>query len=151
MFGATAMQIQGWTDARVEILKTMWSNGASSGVIAQELGGGITRNAVIGKLHRLGLQRGKKAPLVSLVKRSPRRRLFPRPPKLENVPPVELADIPQEPPLNIPFFDISDDQCREIVGTADLGLACYCGHKVVPDTSWCPHHFVRNFRAVGAA
>ncbi|WP_316015835.1 GcrA family cell cycle regulator [Roseobacter sp. HKCCA0434] len=43
-----------WTDERVEILKQMWSEGKSASVIAKELGG-VTRNAVIGKVHRLGL------------------------------------------------------------------------------------------------
>jgi GcrA cell cycle regulator len=43
-----------WTDERVEILKTMWSEGKSASQIAKELGG-VTRNAVIGKVHRLGL------------------------------------------------------------------------------------------------
>jgi GcrA cell cycle regulator len=43
-----------WTDERVETLKTMWSDGKSASQIAKELGG-VTRNAVIGKVHRLGL------------------------------------------------------------------------------------------------
>jgi GcrA cell cycle regulator len=43
-----------WTDDRVEILKTMWGEGKSASQIAKELGG-VTRNAVIGKVHRLGL------------------------------------------------------------------------------------------------
>ena len=43
-----------WTDERVETLKAMWSEGKSASQIAKELGG-VTRNAVIGKVHRLGL------------------------------------------------------------------------------------------------
>jgi GcrA cell cycle regulator len=43
-----------WTDERVEVLKKMWGEGQSASVIAKELGG-VTRNAVIGKVHRLGL------------------------------------------------------------------------------------------------
>ena len=43
-----------WTDERVELLKKMWSEGQSASQIAKELGG-VTRNAVIGKVHRLGL------------------------------------------------------------------------------------------------
>jgi GcrA cell cycle regulator len=43
-----------WTDDRVEILKKMWGEGQSASQIAKELGG-VTRNAVIGKVHRLGL------------------------------------------------------------------------------------------------
>lgn len=43
-----------WTDERVELLKKMWGEGQSASQIAKELGG-VTRNAVIGKVHRLGL------------------------------------------------------------------------------------------------
>ncbi len=43
-----------WTDERVEHLKKMWTEGKSASQIAKELGG-VTRNAVIGKVHRLGL------------------------------------------------------------------------------------------------
>ncbi|MEO1238401.1 MAG: GcrA family cell cycle regulator [Pseudomonadota bacterium] len=43
-----------WTDERVDKLKKMWGEGQSASTIAKELGG-VTRNAVIGKVHRLGL------------------------------------------------------------------------------------------------
>ena len=43
-----------WTDERVETLRRMWQEGQSASTIAKELGG-VTRNAVIGKVHRLGL------------------------------------------------------------------------------------------------
>lgn len=43
-----------WTDDRVDVLKKMWGEGKSASQIAKELGG-VTRNAVIGKVHRLGL------------------------------------------------------------------------------------------------
>jgi len=43
-----------WTDERVELLKQMWADGKSASQIAKELGS-VTRNAVIGKVHRLGL------------------------------------------------------------------------------------------------
>lgn len=43
-----------WTDERVELLKKMWNEGQSASQIAKELGS-VTRNAVIGKVHRLGL------------------------------------------------------------------------------------------------
>ncbi len=52
-----------WTDERVETLKKMWGEGQSASQIAKELGG-VTRNAVIGKVHRLGLSNraGSSAP-----------------------------------------------------------------------------------------
>jgi len=44
-----------WTDERIDRLKTMWADGATASQIADELGG-VSRNAVIGKAHRLGLE-----------------------------------------------------------------------------------------------
>jgi GcrA cell cycle regulator len=51
------MYNNGWTDERTELLQQLWSDGWSCSLIAEELGGGIIRNAVIGKVHRLGLKR----------------------------------------------------------------------------------------------
>lgn len=50
----------GWTDERVELLRKLWGDGLSASQIARQLGG-VTRNAVIGKVHRLGLT-GRAAP-----------------------------------------------------------------------------------------
>ena len=50
-----------WTDANLLVLKNLWAAGYSAGDIAGRLGQGITRSAVLGKLHRLGMQRKKKA------------------------------------------------------------------------------------------
>ena len=44
-----------WTEERVELLKKLWTEGLSASQIATRLAGGVTRNAVIGKVHRLGL------------------------------------------------------------------------------------------------
>lgn len=51
----TGTQSNGWTDERVELLKKLWMEGLSASQIAGELGEGVTRNAVIGKVHRLKL------------------------------------------------------------------------------------------------
>ena len=44
-----------WSDDRVEVLKKLWGEGKTAAEIAKELGEGVTRNAVIGKAHRLKL------------------------------------------------------------------------------------------------
>ena len=44
-----------WTDERVEKLRELWDKGLSASQIAKELAEGVTRNAVIGKAHRMGL------------------------------------------------------------------------------------------------
>jgi GcrA cell cycle regulator len=50
-----------WTEDRVELLKKLWADGLSASQIAAEMGG-VTRNAVIGKVHRLGLSGRAKSP-----------------------------------------------------------------------------------------
>ena len=62
----------GWTEERVALLTKLWADGLSASQIAAELGG-ITRNAVIGKVHRLGLSGQAKSPSSS----SPRPRKSP--------------------------------------------------------------------------
>ena len=66
-----------WTTERVEILKIMWSEGQSASQIAGKLGG-VTRNAVIGKVHRLGLSNrdniNTKAQKVDPIKEKPSNR-----------------------------------------------------------------------------
>ena len=54
------MTTASWTEDRVGALKKLWLEGQSASQIAKELGG-VTRNAVIGKVHRLGLS-GRAAP-----------------------------------------------------------------------------------------
>ncbi len=51
-----------WTDARISVLEKMWKDGSSAADIAKELGEGVTRNAVIGKAHRMGLS-GRPSPI----------------------------------------------------------------------------------------
>jgi GcrA cell cycle regulator len=57
-----------WTDERVELLKKLWTDGLSASQIASELGG-VTRNAVIGKVHRLSLS-GRAKPASTPVARA---------------------------------------------------------------------------------
>jgi GcrA cell cycle regulator len=60
-----------WTNERVELLKKLWGDGLSASQIAGELGG-VTRNAVIGKVHRLGLSGRAKSSSSSAKPRRPR-------------------------------------------------------------------------------
>lgn len=59
-----------WTDERVELLAKLWGEGLSASQIAGQLGG-VTRNAVIGKVHRLKLEGRAKAPSQDIVKAKP--------------------------------------------------------------------------------
>ena len=56
-----------WDKQRMEVLTRLWLSGETARMIAEKLGGGVTRNAVIGKAHRLGLtgKHGSKSELSS--------------------------------------------------------------------------------------
>ncbi len=95
-----------WTDERVETLKRMWTEGASASQIAKELGG-VTRNAVIGKVHRLGLSnRGDEAPAAEAapaaaapaapVREAPKPKAAEKP--AEKPEPVKAAPAPEPAP-----------------------------------------------------
>jgi GcrA cell cycle regulator len=87
-----------WTDERVETLKKMWSEGQSASQIAKELGG-VTRNAVIGKVHRLGLSnRSGGAPAKPVTKEKPAA-TRPAAEKAEAKPAAESVAQPAEKPV----------------------------------------------------
>ncbi len=76
----------GWTDERVELLKKLWLEGLSASQIASKLGDGVTRNAVIGKVHRLKLSgRTKPAATAPRVRTAPRSASTPRRPATPSV------------------------------------------------------------------
>lgn len=94
-----------WTDERVELLKKMWGEGQSASQIAKELGG-VTRNAVIGKVHRLGLSnRAGAAPAAKPEPaKAPKVEAKPKPaPKPEPKPePAAAAEEPVAPKPSTP-------------------------------------------------
>ena len=99
-----------WTDERIERLKAMWAKGATASQIADELGG-VSRNAVIGKAHRLGLdarpspvkpgEEKEKKPASPTPKAAPRAEAAPRadeaPASERPAPPARPAPSPQRP------------------------------------------------------
>ncbi|PYG31213.1 GcrA cell cycle regulator [Pelagimonas varians] len=88
-----------WTDERVELLKKMWGEGQSASQIAKELGG-VTRNAVIGKVHRLGLS--NRAGATAGADAKPKAKAEPKPkaapPKPAAAPAAEAAPKPKPAP-----------------------------------------------------
>jgi GcrA cell cycle regulator len=58
-----------WDEPRTEVLTRLWLAGETTRMIAEKLGGGVTRNAVIGKAHRLGLT-GKHGSKSAALKRA---------------------------------------------------------------------------------
>ena len=99
-----------WTDERVETLKTMWADGKSASQIAKELGG-VTRNAVIGKVHRLGLSNrngGGGSPAAAAAKTAPKEKATAKPEAAKPEPaaaptPTPPAPQPVAPPTPVPF------------------------------------------------
>jgi len=148
-----------WTDDRVELLKKLWSDGLSASQIAAELGG-ITRNAVIGKVHRLGLSGRAKAPSST----APRPRKA-RPPShvLRMTRPAmrgntalarhalavyELDPEPEPMPLEniIPIgqrcslLELSDAKCRWPIGDPGTSDFFFCGGPPVGELPYCAYH-----------
>src|SRR5271165_418649 len=61
-----------WTDERIELLQKLWLQGMSASKIASELANGLTRNAVIGKVYRLGLSGRAKSDATPTGRQTPR-------------------------------------------------------------------------------
>jgi GcrA cell cycle regulator len=128
----------GWTDERVEQLKNLWTEGLSASQIARALGG-VTRNAVIGKVHRLGLA-GRATPA-----RSDRPRL-PSVPKMATrtyMPPppvVEEDPVTFEDGGHVTVLTINDRMCRWPIGDPSENEFHFCGHKPKAGSPYCEAH-----------
>ena len=102
-----------WTDDRVETLKRLWTEGQSASQIAKELGG-VTRNAVIGKVHRLGLSNRTEgeepakpaAPAAAAPAPEPARPAAAAPPRAESARPQPAPEVAAKPaPASKPAAD----------------------------------------------
>jgi len=140
-----------WTDDRVETLSKLWQEGASASQIARDLGGGITRNAVIGKVHRLGLT-GRTAPHVPGAGRADQRREREgRRPR--RVAPFRLVAPAQRPHAVLPerglasIASVRRGQCRWPIGEPHDEDFCLCGRPSVRG-AYCAAHGAVAYRAV---
>src|SRR6186713_3151818 len=84
-----------WTDERIERLKTMWTQGATASQIAEELGG-VSRNAVIGKAHRLGLE-SRPSPVKPGEEKEKKAKAAPAPKAAKPAPAAKAAPAAAEP------------------------------------------------------
>jgi GcrA cell cycle regulator len=92
-----------WTDERIERLKTMWTQGSTASQIAEELGG-VSRNAVIGKAHRLGLE-SRPSPVKAGEEKEKKAKPAPAPRAAKPAPapkPAPAAAEPRETDVNAP-------------------------------------------------
>ncbi|WP_375262703.1 GcrA family cell cycle regulator [Palleronia sp.] len=101
-----------WTDERVELLKKMWNEGQSASQIAKELGG-VTRNAVIGKVHRLGLSNRAQGGDVDATVVEPAAPAEPEPVVTEAVEPSVQKPVADEPVEAAPAAEEDDDDEEE--------------------------------------
>lgn len=132
------MSIAYWTNERVDLLKVMHEAGSSASQIAAELQA-ISRNAVIGKIHRLGLPTRGNNGNYKGNGRSPGAPKYVakfRPkPRLQPIMCTPAADIV---PLNLTLLDLMPGDCRHPYGD---GPFTFCGHPKLAGSSYCPSHF----------
>ena len=151
-----------WTEERVDVLKKLYAAGISATEIAVQLNCGLTRNAVIGKAHRLGLDRpapqstARKTPtLSSPPSKAPAPKVAPVslaaapiafPPPVRRVKPDEKL-IPATPKgKHISILDLRNNTCRWPFDNHDpetSGSFLFCGDPsadLADDRPYCPFH-----------
>jgi len=149
-----------WTDERVELLRQHWTEGKSASQIAGLLGHGLTRNAIIGKVHRLGLAGRAKAPSSSSAPRprqapAQQRTHAPRPAPQQRMvhganalavarAPVEeeqaeLESVVLPMSLRVTIVELRESMCRWPLGDPTSPDFRYCGSPS-QDGPYCAHH-----------
>jgi GcrA cell cycle regulator len=144
-----------WTDERVETLKKLWAEGHSASQIAAELGG-ITRNAVIGKVHRLGLSGRAKSPSSAAPRpRKPRTATHmlrvTRSSMRGNTALAHAYEFDIEPeaePIDnvIPLgqrrslLELTEDTCRWPIGDPGSADFYFCGGPAITSLPYCAYH-----------
>jgi GcrA cell cycle regulator len=144
-----------WTDERVELLKKLWADGLSASRIAAELGG-VSRNSVIGKVHRLGLSGRAKSASASVPrqrKRVQHMMRLPRPGVRGNavLAPMHVfeTDVEPEPAVveNIvpmgqrcSILELNESKCRWPIGDPSAADFFFCGGKTIEELPYCGFH-----------
>jgi GcrA cell cycle regulator len=131
--------IMSWTNKRVEQLKSLWAEGRSASAIAARLGG-VTRNAVIGKVHRLGLaarsitSRRPRSLRRSPATRRPKRSAI-RSSKLSSPPPLAtaaatlLGGLGSAPEIPVTVATLTGQLCRWPEGDPKQAGFHFCGRR----------------------
>ena len=111
-------------------LKAMWTAGNSGSEIARVLGNGLTRSAVMGKVHRMGL---KTHPIGLHLAVSTKKASVP-------LPKPKPGPIEHFPPAIFPETWAEKDQCKHISGDPLAPNWNMCGNVVKPGSNYCPYH-----------
>ncbi|MGQ0671868.1 MAG: GcrA family cell cycle regulator [Hyphomicrobium sp.] len=149
-----------WNDERVELLKKLWAEGLSASQIAGRLGS-VTRNAVIGKVHRLGLS--GRATTSRMKSHRPRQRVAKRMAKARFAtvgnPTLRALYQPEAEPftasveeLDIPMAERKSIQtlvecsCRWPIGDPQMADFHFCGKTKIGNLPYCEFHARRAFQ-----
>lgn len=139
-----------WTDERIATLRELWEQGHSASQIAGRLGN-VTRNAVIGKVHRLGLS-GRPSPVRA---ERPARAPVPQPAaprpvreapapvlraKPQIVPPPAPPVAAVEPAARATLLSINDRMCKWPLGDPGQAGFHFCGRKGQTGVPYCAEH-----------
>ena len=121
-----------WTEERTELLKGLWLQGLTASQIAARMGG-ITRNAVIGKAHRMGLS-SRPSPIKQAVT------------------PPPLVAKPRSPAAKPAAHAGGGRACSWPVGDPKEPDFHFCGAGIEPGRPYCAHHCAQAYqRKVEAA
>ena len=124
----------GWTDERVTLLRKLWAEGLSASQIAKQLGG-VTRNAVIGKVHRLGLagRATPSRPAKRPVRTARPRIVGPSAPRLRLPSSVPAVVIPDLEPVKFEdgraanVLTLNESMCKFPIGDPTDPAFAFCG------------------------
>ncbi len=139
-----------WTEEKVNKLKELWGKGSTASQIAEILGG-VSRNAVIGKAHRLNLSIKVKAKSKSQILKNSNKnesstlKLKSRRGKFKSL----LLDANFEPAKNLTLEELNDETCKYMEGNPNEKDASFCGRKNVEKFSYCPLHLMIVFQPKG--
>tara|TARA_B100000965_G_scaffold243620_1_gene204429 strand:- start:623 stop:1111 length:489 start_codon:yes stop_codon:yes gene_type:complete len=138
-----------WTEEKVEKLKELWGKGNTASQIA-EIIGGISRNAVIGKAHRLNLSAKiiKKSRNISSKNYNLKERNLQRKSKKFRFSSL-LLDKNFEPAKNLNLEELTENTCKYMDGHPNESSASFCGRKTVEKFSYCPLHLILVFQPRG--
>lgn len=143
----------GWTDERVVLLKRLWVEGKTAAEIAKLIGGGVTRNAVIGKAHRLKLS-GRISPIqenarvettgtrVVVAPRKPQKATIAKVANREIIAPV-LMPVVQENYCfgdGVSLVELKERMCRWPIGDPQDDGFKFCGGPSEEGIPYCNHH-----------
>jgi len=140
-----------WSDERIALLKILFERGCTCREMAYEIG--VSRNAVIGKLARLNLTRGRTARMPRAERRAgaaPARPRGARPLQLLLQAHVEgeatelttalIAALPIEEGPGCTLMELGDDNCRWPIGDTNAAAAKFCGNRPLGSSPYCAGH-----------